>query len=148
MDEKPQPQPKATLLVVDDEEAVRRFIAQVLKLAGFQVLEARDGVDGLEVAESHEGPIDLVITDVVMPRLDGRSMAKQLLNHRPDLHFLFISGYTDDIILQYGLFQDGLEFVPKPFSPATLLHKVRYLLQAMESRFQAPEESLAPAAHN
>jgi PAS domain S-box-containing protein len=117
-----------TLLVVEDEEAVRRLAATVLTGAGYKVLEARHGRDGLRVAGETPEPIHLVLTDVVMPEMSGREMSQRLAELRPGVPFLFMSGYTDDELIRQGLRSDGLQFLHKPFSPAELLRRIREVL--------------------
>jgi two-component system cell cycle sensor histidine kinase/response regulator CckA len=102
---RPQPRPddKQRILLVEDDDGVRDFAAEVLVRAGFQVDKARHGVEGLSVAESRGNAIDLVVTDVVMPEMGGRQMVKQLRTIRPDLRVLYISGYADDAVARQEL---------------------------------------------
>jgi signal transduction histidine kinase/CheY-like chemotaxis protein len=125
------PKGDETILLVEDEEAVRTLIRQVLESYGYTVLEARDGQEGLWVAETFAGTIHMLVTDMVMPRMGGRELANQLAATRPDLPILFMSGYTDDAILQRGEDGAGTIFVPKPISPLALARKVRHLLDAV-----------------
>ena len=116
-----------TLLLVEDEPAVRALDRRVLSNCGYTVLEAKDGRDALRVAAEHVGRIDVLVSDVVMPHLGGRQLAEKLMAARPGLKVLFVSGYTDDAVLRHGV---GAEFafLPKPFSPARLARKVREVL--------------------
>ena len=124
-----------TLLVVEDEEGVRRLMAGLLTTQGYEVLLARSGEEGVAAAEAHLGPIDLVITDVVMPGMGGRQMVEALQRRRPGVPALFVSGYNDDTILQHGVSSDQVPLLGKPFARADLLRRVRDLL---DSRAKAP----------
>jgi two-component system cell cycle sensor histidine kinase/response regulator CckA len=124
----PIPQGRETVLVVEDEEGVRRLAGSVLRDSGYAVLEARDGAEGLEIARRHAGPIDLLLTDVVMPRLGGRELAEQLRALRPRSKVLFTSGYTEDKFLRDGLREATFTFLAKPYSPLLLARKVREVL--------------------
>jgi CheY-like chemotaxis protein len=117
-----------TLLLVEDEPAVRALDRRVLSTCGYTVLEAKDGRDALRVAEEHAGKIDVLVSDVVMPHLGGRQLAEKLMTARPGIKVLFVSGYTDDAVLRHGV---GAEFafLAKPFSPARLARKVREVLE-------------------
>ncbi len=117
-----------TILLVEDEEAVRRFVRQRLEASGYTVLEASNGRDALQVAECHAGVINLLISDVIMPEMGGRVLAERLGSARPDLKVLFVSGYTDDAVLRAGVRQASRAFLQKPFTPAGLVQKVREVL--------------------
>jgi two-component system cell cycle sensor histidine kinase/response regulator CckA len=123
------------VLVVEDEESVRTMLARQLRSEGFEVLEAEDGQAALELIERRAAPVDLVITDVAMPRMNGRELAVRLREDRPKLPVLFISGYTDDEMVRRGLIDANNPFLSKPFTPEVLAAKVRLLLdQATASR--------------
>ncbi|HBJ82384.1 MAG TPA: hybrid sensor histidine kinase/response regulator [Verrucomicrobiales bacterium] len=127
----PLPRGTETLLLVEDDPAVRHLAAEVLGAQGYIVLPAINGQDGLKLAQAHRGPpIRLVITDVIMPLMDGKVMSEWLKLANPDLRVLFTSGYTDDAIAHHGVVDAGVEFLPKPYTPATLTRKVRELLDA------------------
>lgn len=127
----PLPRGTETVLVVEDDPAVRHLAAEVLQTQGYTVLPAINGQDGLNVARMHRGPpIGLVVTDVIMPLMGGKVMAEWLRVTYPDLKILFTSGYTDDAIAHHGVLEAGVEFLPKPYTPATLTRKVRELLDA------------------
>lgn len=119
-----------TVLVVEDEEAVRRLTCEVLRQHGYRVLEACDGVDALAVAERHAGVIDLLLVDVVMPELTGPEVAERLSARQADLRVLYTSGYTDDEVLRRGITAAQVEFLQKPFRPQDLVQKVRSVLDA------------------
>lgn len=127
---RPAAEGSETVLVVEDEDSVRSLTTLVLRQAGYQVLEACDGTSALHTAAGHEGVIDLLVTDVVMPGLGGRVVAEKLLQERPDLRVLYLSGYTDDAVVREGVLHDRVNFLPKPFSPAALAQKVREVLDA------------------
>ena len=125
----PLPRGTETLLVVEDEPSVRHLAREVLEAQGYEVLSASNGQDALHVAREHKGsPIRLVITDVIMPLMGGKVMAEWLKTTYPDLKILFTSGYTDDAIAHHGVLEAGVEFLPKPYTPATLARKVREML--------------------
>jgi PAS domain S-box-containing protein len=116
------------VLVVEDEEAVRTMIGRLLESEGYQVLAAEDGEWALELIEHRSGPVDLVITDVAMPRMNGRELAVRLKASWPSLPVLFISGYTDDEMVRRGFIEPNSPFLSKPFTPEVLAAKVRLLL--------------------
>jgi PAS domain S-box-containing protein len=117
-----------TILFVEDEESVRVLVRGYLEGAGYHVLEAIDGVHALETAAAHKGPIQILITDVVMPRLSGREVATRLSATHPDMKVLYISGYTDDSIFRDGVLEGGMAFLQKPFNLKTLAQKIREVL--------------------
>jgi PAS domain S-box-containing protein len=125
----PMPRGTETLLLVEDEPAVRHLACDVLRGQGYQVLSANNGQDGLHEARQHKGtPISLVVTDVIMPQMGGKVMAEWLKSSYPNLKILFTSGYTDDAIAHHGVLDPGVAFLPKPYTPATLARTVRELL--------------------
>jgi PAS domain S-box-containing protein len=117
-----------TILFVEDEQSVRELVRDYLAGAGYQVLEAQDGIQALDVAAAHNGPIHLLITDVVMPHLSGRELAARLASERRDLKLLFISGYTDDTVVRHGVLEGGMAFLQKPFNLKALAQKIRDVL--------------------
>lgn len=117
-----------TILIVEDHDTVRNMIAMLLQQHGYNVLEAPNGSEGLAVAEKHRGPIHLVITDLVMPKLSGREMADRLTALKPGLRVLFMSGYTEDVVIQQGVNSSTVDFLHKPFDVAALTQKVREIL--------------------
>ena len=114
-----------TLLVAEDEEFVREAVGDYLRSLGYTVLVANSGQQALSVAAQHEGHIDLLITDVIMPEINGRELSEMLGNLRPDLKTIYMSGYTDDAMLRHGVQEPGVSFLQKPFSLSTLARKVR-----------------------
>jgi two-component system, cell cycle sensor histidine kinase and response regulator CckA len=118
-----------TLLLVEDEPSVRHLACSILEAQGYNVLSANNGKEGLRVArECKGGPISLVITDVIMPVMSGKVMAEWLKAFFPGIKILFTSGYTDDAIVQHGVLEPGVAFLPKPYTPAALAGKVREIL--------------------
>ncbi|HXO86842.1 MAG TPA: ATP-binding protein, partial [Gemmatimonadales bacterium] len=114
-----------TILVVEDVAAVRAVTREMLERYGYQVLEAADGKAALDVAAAHAGPIHLLLTDVVMPEINGRELANRLSKARPGVNVLFMSGYTDDAVVRHGILQEGIAYLQKPFTPRSLAAKVR-----------------------
>lgn len=117
-----------TILLVEDDPAVREYASGVLRELGYEVLESADGPDAIVVSERHTGVIQLLLTDVVMPKLNGRDLAEFLCGRRPSMRVLFVSGYTENSILHQGVLDEGLNFLAKPFSPNALAEKVRSVL--------------------
>ena len=117
-----------TVLIVEDESAVRDQAVLVLASYGYTVLDAPDGQAALETSRSYPGPIDLLLTDVIMPGLNGRELADQLQAERPETHVLYMSGYAGDAIESHGVQAQGLAFLAKPFTLEDLLRKVRSVL--------------------
>jgi two-component system cell cycle sensor histidine kinase/response regulator CckA len=120
-----------TVLVVEDEPALRHLAQGVLRSRGYNVLTAPNGQDALRVVRENTGPpLRLVISDVIMPRMGGKVMAEWLKITYPDLKILFTSGYTEDAIAHHGVLEGGVDFLPKPYTPANLARKVREMLDA------------------
>jgi PAS domain S-box-containing protein len=117
-----------TVLVVEDEDGVRELARELLEDLGYTVLEARRPREAMLVAEQHRGPIQLLLTDVVMPELNGSRLAERLRPGRPEMKVLYMSGYTDDAIVRHGVLKSGTHFLEKPFSSGRLADKVREVL--------------------
>jgi CheY-like chemotaxis protein len=117
-----------TLLVVEDEAAVRALAAEVLRDAGYHVLDAGNVADAMRVAAAYLGPIHLLVTDVIMPGGAGPELARKLILERPEIRVLYMSGYTEGAVAQHGDLHAGASFLPKPFTPALLLDGVRNAL--------------------
>ncbi|MEO8619637.1 MAG: two-component regulator propeller domain-containing protein [bacterium] len=130
------PRGSATVLLAEDEDAVRRLASRVLARSGYTVLTAASGAEALAVAAAYEGTIDLLLTDVVMPGMSGRELAEQLIPRRPGMLLLYASGYTEDAIIRHGVSSHETAFLQKPFTPAALLHKVRQVLEGTRSHLE------------
>ena len=118
---------KETILVVEDQAEVRRFAVAVLKGYGYRVIPMETASEALLVCERE--PVDLVLTDVVMPNINGWELATRLGKLQPGIKMLFMSGYTDDVIARYGVLEEGAKFIQKPFGPDELAEKVRAVLE-------------------
>lgn len=119
-----------TILLVEDDSGVRELLRQVLSRLGYTLLEARNGQEALRLIADYADPIHLLLTDVIMPGISGKALAEALAHIRPDLKRLFMSGYTDEAIVQHGVLDSGMAFLQKPFSPMTLAAKVRSSLDS------------------
>lgn len=124
----PLPAGDETILVVEDEEIVRVLACDVLDMLGYSVLCAPDPAEALAISDSHDGPIQLLLTDVVLPGMDGRSLFKRLSSSRPELDVLYVSGYTENFIVHHGVLDRGVFFLQKPFTLDGLGHKIREVL--------------------
>jgi two-component system cell cycle sensor histidine kinase/response regulator CckA len=121
-----------TVLVVDDEEAVRRLACRMLTWTGYQALEARHGREALDTIEQHVGPIHLVLTDIKMPGMNGRELGRQVEQRWPGKPILYMSGFASEVF-QGGLLEPGAPFLSKPFTQDDLAAKVKALLEGGSS---------------
>ena len=120
-----------TVLIVEDQEVVRELAATVLGRRGYSTMEAATGPEALQLLQGRKrGDIDLLLTDVILPGMSGRELADRVRIEFPEIKVLFTSGYTGDVLGRRGVLEDGLEFLPKPFTPAALVDKVRAILAA------------------
>jgi len=124
---------EGTILVVEDDDAVRRMTREFLKISGYTVLEARSGADAIQFMERREQPIDMVLTDVLMPGMKGRELVERLSKLRAGIKVLYMSAYTEDAAINIGVLSPGTAFIEKPFSPDDLANKVREVLSAIEN---------------
>src|SRR5207247_5231735 len=132
-----------TVLVVEDQEEVRQLTKRVLEARGYAVLAARNGAEALGMFARHPTRIHLMITDVVMPGMNGRELAELACAKRSDLKVLYVSGYTGEAVLQHRLLQPGVAFLQKPFTPDALAHKTREVLDNAK-QLPRPWEPLPP----
>ena len=116
--------------MVEDDDTVRELTRRGLNRFGYTVLEARLPSQALRLSSQHDGPIYLLIADVVMPEMGGRQLADRLAPSRPEMKVLYVSGYTDDAISRRGMLEPGVAFLEKPFSPVSLARKAREVLDA------------------
>jgi CheY-like chemotaxis protein len=121
---------RETILLVEDEEQVRTVARGILERGGYRVLAAQNAAEALGLCDGHPGAIDLLITDVVMPQMSGPELARQIAKTRPETRVLCMSGYTDDSIVRHGVVESGVAFLQKPFTPDTLMRKVREVFNA------------------
>jgi signal transduction histidine kinase/CheY-like chemotaxis protein len=119
-----------TVLLVEDSDTVRELTRHILELTGYDVLEAGSPEDAIRLCESHEGEIHLLLTDVVMPGMSGRDLSDRLRPGRPAMKVLYMSGYTDEAIVDHGILDAGIHFIPKPFSPASMAQKILEVLNS------------------
>jgi CheY-like chemotaxis protein len=117
-----------TIMVVEDNTMLRDMAQKILERYGYRVLIAGSGDECLRRLTTHDGPVHLLLTDVVMPEMNGRELYARLAPLRPDLKVLYMSGYTDNVILHHGVLEAGIDFIQKPFSVQGLASKIRMLL--------------------
>jgi len=129
------------ILLVEDEESVRSLVRHALEKAGYTVLVAANGPEALELEREHQASIELLLTDLVMPRMGGRELAEELARRRPGLRVLLMSGYTDDAVVRNGGLEAGTEFLQKPFSLGTLVSMVRRVLDAPARTVASPRRA-------
>jgi len=126
----PLPRGSETVLLVEDEASLRELLREALEANGYSVLVARDGAEALQIAEAHAGPIQIMVTDVIMPGVTGSKIAELVAETRPEVKVLYISGYSEESVLRHGLIGPGRAFLSKPFGPEVLIRRVREALDA------------------
>ena len=117
-----------TVLIVEDEDILRNLCVRILEHLGYKVLQARNGTEAIVEVQGYGDRIDLLLTDVVMPGMNGSELATQLVLHNPEMKVLFTSGYTEDVISHHGVLAEGVSFIGKPYVPSSLARKVREVL--------------------
>jgi CheY-like chemotaxis protein len=122
------PRGNETILIVEDDEGVRKLAIRILEKQGYVVLESSQGDDALHLCEEHQGPIHLIVTDVVMPVMNGYELTKRLTLHHPGAKILYMSGYTNNSIIHHGILEKGTNYIQKPFTVDSLAKKVREVL--------------------
>jgi DNA-binding response OmpR family regulator len=127
-----------TVLLVEDAEALRKLARSFLLEHGFSVLVASNGEEATQVAKNFSGPIHLLLTDVVMPGMNGRALSDHLHPKRPEMKVLFMSGYTDSFIAGHGVLEEGMHLLHKPFTEEVLIGKIREVLDQKETATQTP----------
>ncbi len=136
----PDPAGNETVLLVEDDPEVRELLGRTLERYGYRLLSAATGSDGLAWVRNTEVPIDLLITDAVLPGVSGPTLAREAATLRPGIRVLFVSGYTDDAMLRLGLLNNNEAFLQKPFGSAALLSKVRQMLDGTPTPRAADRE--------
>jgi two-component system, cell cycle sensor histidine kinase and response regulator CckA len=117
-----------TVLLVEDEESLRELIREILQASGYEVLEAEDPMKAIETVERHEGAIHLLLTDILMPGMNGPVLAQRVRDRRPDIRVVYMSGHTEDSVAQSGLVEPGALLISKPFTQESLARKLREAL--------------------
>ncbi|HKJ66320.1 MAG TPA: ATP-binding protein, partial [bacterium] len=119
-----------TILITEDDDMVRNYVRNLLMEKGYQVIDAGDGTAAIKAVEKQSGDIDLLISDVIMPGMNGKELYDHINDRYPDIKVLYISGYTDDVISKHGILERGISFLQKPFSNKQLMKKIREILDS------------------
>ncbi len=122
-----------TILIVEDDAALLQVTRRSLEEAGYTIFAAASGAKAMHISENHLGPIHLMVTDVIMPRMSGTDLGASISRRRQEMNVLFVSGYTDNAIVHHGVLEPGLAFLQKPFSPKTLARKVSEVLTVVST---------------
>jgi two-component system cell cycle sensor histidine kinase/response regulator CckA len=117
-----------TVLIVEDEESILNLIKEMLEMLGYKVMAVNETDKALRLAREYDGNIDLLLTDVIMPGMNGKELSERIIAFKPGLKRLYMSGYTSDVIASQGILEEGAQFIPKPFSFKDLATKVRETL--------------------
>ena len=117
-----------TILIVDDNPSIRQLIIETLKPLGYQCLQAASGKEAIDVVRKYDGEVHLLLTDVVMPYMNGRELAEKIRKERPDIKIIFMSGYTENIIAHHGVLEQGINYISKPITPIALTQKIKIVL--------------------
>jgi DNA-binding NtrC family response regulator len=117
-----------TILVVEDNEEVRKVTARILKMQGYRILEASNEDDAFSIGDQHDGPIHLIVTDIVMPKMHGPELAKHLSSSYPEMKVIYMSGHVENVISHHGILEKGMEYIQKPFTINGLVRKAREVL--------------------
>jgi DNA-binding NtrC family response regulator len=123
-----------TVLLVEDDDMVRTLVRETLERDGYRILDAPGPLEARRISDLTKEPIQLLITDVIMPKVSGRELAEQLVESRPAMKVLYMSGYTDNAVINSGILKKEVAFIQKPFTPAALAEKVREVLESDGSR--------------
>ena len=124
------PKPNETILLAEDEDSVRELATLALERVGYKVITAENGIAAVKLFDKHHGTIDLLLTDVIMPKMGGKELVDACLVQKPNTKVLYMSGYTDDSIVQHGVLDKGTHFIQKPFTPDRLIRKIRQIISA------------------
>jgi DNA-binding NtrC family response regulator len=130
------------VLVVEDETDLRSLVTKVLSEKGYKVLTAVDGQQALRIGKNRKGRIDLLLTDVVMPGMRGQQLAEELAKIYPQMHVVYMSGYTDNALMHAGSLEPGTIFLQKPFTPDVILRKVRSVLDESKSQQESKRRAV------
>ena len=122
------PQGNETILIVDDNPSIRQLIIETLKPLGYHCLQAASGKEAIDVIRKYDGEVHLLLTDVVMPYMNGRELAEKIRKERPDIKIIFMSGYTENIIAHHGVLEQGINYISKPITPIALTQKIKIVL--------------------
>ena len=128
------PRGNETILIVEDEEEVRKLAGKILERQGYRILETFNGDDALLACERCKGPIHLMLADIIMPGMSGSELAKVLKPLYPEIKILYMSGYTDNAIVRHGVLEKGVNYIQKPFTMEGLVRKVREVLDKDSDR--------------
>ena len=127
---KPLSQGKETILIVDDKTSIRRLIVETLKPLGYNCLQAASGKEAIDVLHEYKGEVNLLLTDVVMPYMNGKELAETIRKERPEIKIIFMSGYTENIIAHQGVLEQGINYISKPITPVALTQKIKTVLHS------------------